>query len=485
MCVVTAYRVRSGLSPLRDNYRMCLQLLLLMTLVQAADWTAFRGPNGVGVPADDKGPAESALTGGPVWKTRVADGLSAPIIVRNRVFLTAWENNTRQVIALDAASGKVAWQANLPKVRDEFAMKENGHATPSMASDGSNVFALFHDAGLISFTFDGKERWRVDLGAITSPYGLASSLAAADQMVFLYTDLQDQSLLRAYDSATGKLRWTAKQDTQTGGGYATPVFYQPASGPKQVIVFGSKETVGYQVQTGERIWWAHGLTSMAAASPVVDGNTLYVTSAQQPAMPWSEVAEFDVKKEGRIRLDQVDTSKPVNQAWRSIFISIDQKYGNSDGVMTKAEFEKGALELSKGGGLIALDLTGKGDVSARTIWQYTKGTPYYSSPLIYRDVLYTVKAGGVVSAFNPKNGTLLKQGRLPDALGSYWASPVAADGKVFFVNGDGKLSVVRANANWEPITTLDLGEPVMATPAIASGRLFVRTNQHLFCFGAK
>lgn len=304
-------------------------------------------------------------------------------------------------------------------------------------------------------------------------------------MVFLYTDLQDQSLLRAYDSATGKLRWTAKQDTQTGGGYATPVFYQPASGPKQVIVFGSKETVGYQVQTGERIWWAHGLTSMAAASPVVDGNTLYVTSAQQPAMPWSEVAEFDVKKEGLIRLDQVDTSKPVNQAWRSIFISIDQKYGNSDGVMTKAEFEKGALELSKGGGLIALDLTGKGDVSARTIWQYTKGTPYYSSPLIYRDVLYTVKAGGVVSAFNPKNGTLLKQGRLPDALGSYWASPVAADGKVFFVNGDGKLSVVRANANWEPITTLDLGEPVMATPAIASGRLFVRTNQHLFCFGAK
>jgi outer membrane protein assembly factor BamB len=460
-------------------------VLLCFAVIHAADWNSFRGPNGSGVPGDDQAPAEANLSAGPAWKVAVPAGLSSPIVVRNRVFLTAWENDSRQVIALDADTGKAVWKAVLPKVREEFAMKENGHATPSMASDGESVFAVFHDVGLISYTLEGKERWRTTLGRFGSPYGLASSLTVADNAVFLYTDLQDQSLLRAFDAATGKLRWTAKQDTQTGGGYSTPVFYQPANGPKQVIVFGSKETAGYQVRTGERIWWAHGLTSMAAASPVVNSGMLYVTSAKEPPMPWSEVAEFDVQKNGAIPIQAIDTSKPVNQAWKSIFLSVDQKYGDSDGVLTKAEFEKGALELSKGGGLIALDLTGKGNVSANTRWQYTKATPYYATPLIYRNVLYTVKDGGIVSAFNPMDGTLHKQGRLPNALGAYWASPVAAGGKVFFVNGEGKVSVVRAGAQWEPVATLDLDEPVQATPALAAGRLYLRGEKHLFCFGAK
>ncbi|MBL8229242.1 MAG: PQQ-binding-like beta-propeller repeat protein [Bryobacterales bacterium] len=457
----------------------------LAAVLDAADWNAFRGPNGSGIPADDRGPTEAQLKAGPLWKVPVPAGLSTPILIRNRVFLTAWESDTRMVIALDAATGKTAWKAALPKVREEFAMKENGHATPSMASDGSNVFAVFHDVGLLSFTFEGKERWRVPLGPFHSPYGIASSLAVADGLVFLYTDMQDESLLRAYDTATGKLRWTAKQDTQTGGGYSTPVFYQPASGPKQVIVFGSKETVGYQAGTGERIWWARGLTAQAAASPIVHGNMLFVTSAKEPPIPWSVVAEFDLKKEGRIAIASMDTSKPVNKAWQSLFVSLDKSKGNGDGVLSKDEFDLGARELAAGGGLIALPLTGSGDVSKNAKWQYTKATPYMASPLLYRGVLYTVKGGGIVSAFNPADGTLHKQARLTGALGEYWASPVAANGLVFFVSNEGKISVVRSGAQWEPLATVDLGEPVFATPALAGARLYVRSEGQLYCFGPK
>jgi outer membrane protein assembly factor BamB len=178
----------------------------------------------------------------------------------------------------------------------------------------------------------------------------------------------------------------------------------------------------------------------------------------------------------------MDTSKPVNESWKRLFVSVEQKHGNSDGVMTKAEFEKGALELSKGGGLIAMELGGTGDLSGKIRWQFTRAAPYYATPLIYRDVLYTVKGGGIVSSFNPKDGTLYKQGRLPNALGEYWASPVAAGGKVFFVSGEGKVTVVRAEAQWETLGSIDLGEAVGATPALSSGRLFVRTDKHLFCF---
>ena len=364
-------------------------------------------------------------------------------------------------------------------------MKENGHSTPSMVSDGNNVYAYFHDLALLSFTYDGKERWRVPLGPFNSPYGLASSLTFADGMVFLWIDLQDESLLRAYDAGSGRVRWTAHQEPQTGGGYATPIVYRPAKGPAQLIVLGSGETVGYQIATGERLWWAHGLTAGATASPVASNDMLFVVAMKEPAPTWSEVAEFDVKKDGRIPIESMELDKPMNVAWKRLFISLDKRFGNGDGILTKEEWDRGAAALAAGGGLTALPLNGKADVTETVRWRYTKGLPYYASPLVYRGVLYMIKDGGILSAFNPADGTLHKQARLPDGIGQYWASPIAADGRLFFIDNDGKLTVARAGEQWEALATTDLGEKVAATPALAGGRLFVRSEKHLFCFGGR
>ncbi|MBI4904270.1 MAG: PQQ-binding-like beta-propeller repeat protein [Acidobacteria bacterium] len=456
--------------------------LLLAALANAADWPAFRGPNGSGIAADDKAPANLTVEKGLAWKAAIPQGNSSPVIVRNRVFLTAADGDNRLVVALDAASGKEAWRKSIPRAHNEFAMVENGHATPSMATDGTNVFALFHDIGLLSFTPDGKERWRTALGQFQSPYGLASSLLFAEGNIFVWTDLQDQSLLRAYDAASGKLKWTAKNQPQSGGGYSSPIIHRPGKGAAQVIVFGAGETVGYQAATGERIWFARGLTAQPAASPIVIGDTLYVVSPKEQPFPWSMVAEFDVKKDGRVPIAQIPLDKPINTAWVRLLTSMEKNFGDGDGVLTKPEFEKGAIAIAEGGGLIALPLTGNGDLTGKMKWRYTKSMPYYASPLLYRGVLYTIKDGGILSSFNPADGTVHKQGRLPEATAEYWASPVAADGRVFFVNVDGKLSTVKAGAQWEPLSLTDLGEKVMATPALADGRLIVRGAKTLFCF---
>ncbi len=460
-------------------------LFLLGVVSSAADWPAFRGPNGSGVAVDDKAPKDVTIEKGLAWKAALPEGNSSPIVVRNRVFVTAASGDNRIIIAFDSASGKEAWRKSYAKSHTEFTMKENGHATPSMVTDGANVFALFHDAGIISLTADGKERWRTPLAQTQSPYGLASSLMFAEGNVFLWTDLQEESLLRAYDGATGKLKWTAKNKPQSGGGYSSPIVYRPAKGPTQIIVFGAGETAGYQAATGERIWWAEGLTAQPAASPVLVGDTMYVVSPKEQPFPWAVVAEFDVKKDGNIPIAAIPQDKPINIAWNRLLGSMERKFGNGDGVLTKAEFEKGAVAVAEGGGLIALPLGASGDLSGKTKWRYTKSMPYYASPLVYRGVLYTIKDGGILSSFNPADGAVHKQGRLPEATAEYWASPVAADGRIFFINVDGKLSVVRAGAQWEPLSRTDLGERVVTTPALADGRMFVRGEKTLYCFATK
>ena len=460
-------------------------LLPIALALSAADWPGFRGPNNSGIAADGKAPADLTLAKGLAWKTAAPAGLSCPITAGNRVFLTAWEADNRIVLALDATTGKESWRRSYPKIRAEFAMPENGHATPTMVSDQSSVYAFFHDIGLLAFALDGTERWRVPLGPFNSPYGLASSLTAADGVIFLWTDLQDESQLRAFDATSGKLRWTARQQPQSGGGYSTPVIYRPEVGAAQIIVFGAGETAGYQIATGERIWSARGFTAQPASSPIVAGDSLYVASPKEAPMPWSEVAEFDTLKEGRIPIADIPQHIAINVAWKRLLASMEERHGNNDGVLTRAEFDAAAAKVAETGGLLAVSLSGKGGLSSAVRWRVTKTIPYTATPLLYRGVLYTVRNGGILSAYDPADGKIHKQARLPDAAAEYWASPVAGDGRLFLVNSDGKLSVVRAGPQWQPVSATELGEKVLTTPALAAGRLIIRGQNHLFCFGPK
>jgi outer membrane protein assembly factor BamB len=102
---------------------------------------------------------------------------------------------------------------------------------------------------------------------------------------------------------------------------------------------------------------------------------------------------------------------------------------------------------------------------------------------LYEGVFYLVKSGGIITSVNPETGAILKQGRTNGALGEYFASPVAAGGRIYAVSCEGKLTVLKAGAQWEILATNEFGEEVFATPAIGDGRLLVRTRGHLYSFG--
>jgi outer membrane protein assembly factor BamB len=129
-------------------------------------------------------------------------------------------------------------------------------------------------------------------------------------------------------------------------------------------------------------------------------------------------------------------------------------------------------------------LGGRGDLTGtdRVLWSLERFLPNVPSPLIYDDVLYLVKDGGILSTLDPQTGEIFKQGRLSHALDTYYSSPVAGDGKVYMISVSGQATVLKAGAEWEILSTADFEDETNATPAIRDGRIYLRTRNALYCF---
>jgi len=118
------------------------------------------------------------------------------------------------------------------------------------------------------------------------------------------------------------------------------------------------------------------------------------------------------------------------------------------------------------------------------VWRMQKFLPNVPSPVLYQDVLYIVKDGGILTSLNPATGAILKQGRLSQAPGVYYSSPVAADGKIFTISQEGKATVLKAGGEWEVLAVNDLEDECYATPAIIGDRIYLRTRSKLYCFSS-
>ena len=161
--------------------------------------------------------------------------------------------------------------------------------------------------------------------------------------------------------------------------------------------------------------------------------------------------------------------------------------GNRDGVLEREEWDAVQARYIGPSPLVAMRLEPRAEgetLRTRELWRHEKGFKFViPSPLIYDNVLYYVKNGGILSAISTDTGTVLKQGRLKEALDPYSASPVAADGKIYLASEGGKIAVLKPGADWEVIRVNDLKEEIYATPALSDGKIFIRTAEHLYCFG--
>jgi outer membrane protein assembly factor BamB len=225
-------------------------------------WSRFRGPNGTGVSPTSGLPVEFGPDKNVVWKTPLPPGHSSPVLTATRIFVTAHTPEKEQyklfVICLDRQSGKELWRREVPRVLKGRLQNVNGPASPSPVTDGSGVYVLLQDFGLMAFDADGGERWRLPLGPFNMFYGFGASPILVDGALILAVDQDLHSYLMAVDTRSGKIRWTVDRPSVISG-YSTPTVYRPANGPTQVIIPESFQLSSYSVDDGRRVWWVRGL----------------------------------------------------------------------------------------------------------------------------------------------------------------------------------------------------------------------------------
>jgi outer membrane protein assembly factor BamB len=421
-----------------------------------------------------------------LWKTALPPGHSSPAVFGDRVFLTAVRDKRLWTIGLDRATGEILWEREAPHQGLELIHQIGSHAQPSPATDGSIVVSFFGSAGLFCYDFDGKLIWKRPMARFSNTYGAACSPIIVNDRVILNQDHDIDSHLLCLDKSNGDTVWKTDR-SEFPRGYCSPIVWEE-NGRKQIIVVGALRVIGYDLRTGKEIWTVRGLARITNLTPVLgSGNVLYVAewapggdeTKRISADSWEKMAEqFDQDKSGTLKLAELPRG-PL----KARFPQIDR---DKDDQITRAEWDWMQVIFNTAqNATVAIKLGGRGDVTkTHVLWKRRKYVPYVPSPLYFEGSLLMVKNGGIVTCWDSKTGELSKLARVPNT-GSYYSSPVMGDGKIYLINQSGKLAVLSADADWEVLSTAEFREETYATPAIADGRIYIRTSGHLYCLGLK
>src|SRR5262245_26368642 len=434
-------------------------------------WPQFRGPGGSGVADGQKPPVEFGPDKNLEWKVPAPGGLSSPIVAGDNLVITAFEGGKLYTVAYRRADGKEAWRREAPAKKIEGYFKKGGSpAASTPATDGERIFAFFGSCGVVCYDLAGKELWQFEMPAAVTAgeFGTGSSPIVTAGTVVVVRDELKGSKIVALDAATGKPRW--QKGRLSPASYSTPVVWDTPAG-KQVVVAGHARLIAYDLKTGAEKWWVVGIPAGTCASPVVaEGRLLF--AGHSPGGPEDEfkmptfdelLKKFDTDKDGVISRDEVKSTMVEDffDAWDM----------NKDGKITRDEWEI-LLKFAAEGKSAALAVKpgGEGDVTkSHVLWRQRKGLPHISSALVYRGQLIMVKDGVVVTAYDAKSGKPLYVQERALPAGQYWASPVAANGHIYFTSlEDGAVTVLKAGAAKPEVVARNprLGERVGASPVI-------------------
>ena len=410
-----------------------------------AYWTHWRGPSQQGYVADDKVPLKWSETENVAWKTKLLGvGNSSPIVYGDRVFLTASnaKGSELYVLCVRASDGKILWQRTAAKdVVADKTHQWNGYASPSCATDGKCVVAFFGTPGLFCYDLDGEPLWHREFGVFTSEtgWGIGASPIIYNDLVILNCDNDGpRGLPRggkaetapmnlvALDKKTGKPVWQTPRDM--GRGFSTPRLMRVAGGRLDLVLNGPLGCVGYDPANGKVRWESKrsdpgDQMRFGEPLPVNDGEMLFVLSGRPG--PWQ-----------------------------------------------------------------ALKLPGDGDVTkSNLVWGGKRsGHRDVASPMLWDHRVYVADNKGMISCYDLKTGKELFNERFGGGRGKALASPIAVRGKLLFLLDDGTTVVIEPDTKLKEVGTnkldgasLDYG----ASPAVADGKLFLRSQTHLYCISEK
>jgi outer membrane protein assembly factor BamB len=455
-------------------------------LAAETDWPQFRGPGGLGIgtgqPPVEFGPEKNVL-----WKIDVPHGHSSPCILGQRIFLTGLDDGKLVTICVDRKDGHELWRAAAPVEKIEPMHRIASAASPTPCTDGKRVYVYFGSFGLLAYDLDGHEQWRVSLPTPVVEFGTGASPLLVDGKVVLVCDQDVGSYLLAVDASTGKQAWRAERPEFLRS-FSSPFLWKH-DGAEEIVVAGSLWVRGYAVKDGHELWSCQGLARVSNATPVAGDGMLLVSSwnvggddSDRVTMaPFEEfLAAHDANHDGVLTKDEFPPG-PVKDRFSQMDV-------NKDGKVTREEYEHMRDMFAQAvNQMFAIQPGGHGDITkTNVLWSVAKYLPYVSSPLCYNGRVYAVKSGGLASCYDEHTGKTIYQAERLDAPGDYYSSAVAADGRVYVTSQKGTVVVIDASneaAQLKVLARNAMGEQVFATPALVDGKIFLRTEKHLFAFG--
>ena len=460
------------------------RIVLLISLVlilgcgrDGENWTRFRGDNGSGVSASTGLPTEFGPEKNKVWEAQIPFGRSSPIIDGDRIYVSATDDGKFVTMALDRSTGKTLWSNTLePRRSDEFH-HDTDSATTTPVSDGKNVYVFFQEYGLVSYDKNGNERWTLELGPFRNFYSIAASPVLGGNTLYMLCDQVEGSFLVAVDKNNGKEKWRRNRPARLES-YTTPILYPATGKPAALIVYGSGWVDAYDPATGKSIWAVGEVGMGPVSSPVIAGDTLFVAGpnhAEQDWPPYEAIAtEFDKDKDGEISREEGEGSWIVEH-----FGWLDR---DASGAISEKDWNTiGEGMVTDNWGVYAIKLP-EGDGKPEKLWNYRQNITEIATPLVHDGVFYMVN-NGIVTSLDIKTGEMIKRDRIAEGSPKVYASPIAADGKIYLGTLEGSMVVLKAAGEWETLASVDLDEEIWASPAIADGRLYVRTRGKLYAFG--
>lgn len=489
----------------RSTAFLAIIVLAAATAARADDWPQFRGPNASGISTGKAPlPVKFSATENVRWSAEIGDGIGGAVVADGRLFASGMTGDeTVSLFAFDATSGKPLWKRDWPTGALAEIHQTNSHASSTPAADGERVYFYFSTLGLLAVDArSGADVWRQPLPAPFFVFKWGPGMSPV-----LYRDLvlfcQDDDLFPAcyaFDKATGEPRWKDER-LDMAVNYSHPVVCT-AGGRDDVVVAGTGMLVGYDPDTGRRRWHAKTLLRNIKTTPVVVDDVIYI-SLQSGGIANQWLASVDRvetgNSDGKLSKDEVQAFVGAAKVPEAFF---EKTFGrgdlNKDGFLEGAELDLAFLHPDNMAGarftsensaeefILAVRGGGEGDVTeSHLLWKHpTKHTDHIVSPLVLDGRMLLVKEGGISTLFETTAGRPLRGPKRIGNGGGYFASPVYGDGKIYVAGENGNVVVLKNSPDYEQLAVNDLGETVIATPAIAGGRLFFRTRSKILCIEA-
>ena len=415
--------------------------LLAESAARAEEWPRFRGPDGRGV-GDSAVPLEWSGSHNLLWKTPLpGPGSSSPVVHGGDVFVTCYSgygtggerggeraNLVRHLLCIDRATGKEKWRrdvpAELPEDAFEGYLTEHGYASSTPVVDDDAVYAFFGKSGVVAFDREGREAWRAAVGKESSNrrWGSAASLIRHGDLVIVNAAEESQSV-RGLDRRTGREVWKAEAAALELA-YGTPAIARLPDGREELVIAVPSEVWGLDPATGKLRWHAtHALTGNISPSVVVDGDVVYVFGGFRSA------------------------------------------------------------------GSLAVRAGGTGDVTASHVLWTSRASSYVATPLVHDGHLYWIDDRGQAFCSDARTGEQVYRSRVEQITGGgrpVYASPVLSGGSILVATRWNGTLVLPAKPVFEVLTCnrfADDESDTSGTPAIADGRLYLRSARFLYAIG--